>query len=70
MSENGLMIVSLPPSPERRLTRYALFAFAGATATTRTNDDAGSIWIVDSGGVLILPADQVRLNMKVSADPA
>ncbi len=66
----GLMNVFPIPLPQRGLTRYAIFALALATTRTTKDVDAGSVWLVDSGGgILILPDDRVRLGSGYLEEP-
>lgn len=56
MTSNDLVTVSTTRMPARRRTRYATYAFA--SFESQTTNDRGAVWIIDSKGNLILPADQ------------
>ena len=51
-------------------TRYATVDDALRSAKVLLEDGAPSVWIVNSSGDLILPADQVRLRLhKIDTEP-
>jgi len=66
MTSQFLVIAKSAAGAKTANARYATVSSALQSAKALLADGAPSVWIIDSGGNLILPPDQVRLRL---ADP-
>ena len=68
MTSNFLVAIRSARGARTGATKYATVSQALQRAKTLLGEGAPSVWIVDSEGHLILPADQVRLRLAASAN--
>ena len=67
MTSKFLVTVKSARGAKTGNTRYATVSEALQSAKASLGDGAASVWIIDSEGNLILPADQVRLRLGIPA---
>jgi len=66
MTSNYLVLTKTAHGARTSNMRYATVSQALRSASELLAEGAPSVWIVDSAGNLILPADQVRLRLAAS----
>jgi len=68
MSPKYVVITKSALSARLSNVRYTSVEEALLSARTLLGDGAASVWIIDNIGNLILPAEQVRLRLRASAE--